>query len=195
MALRSSDGRGPETVSESRAIGEGQTARAVLQRLEEVSTAEQSTIILEMVHVEIAAVLGVALPQQMTPDQTFRDLGFDSLQAVRLRNRLEAAIGLRLPATIVFDYPTPRLVASWVLDQLLGESRPPVASADWVLARIEQLLQAQVLSETDWRDVSRRLPALLARRKGDESGPIESDLDQATTENIFDLVDRELGGR
>ncbi|MGW0552577.1 type I polyketide synthase, partial [Streptomyces altiplanensis] len=96
------------------------TASGLVQKLNRLETEERLDLLLDLVRGQTALVLGHAGGEDIDPGRAFRELGFDSLTAVELRNRLNAVTGLRLPATLVFDYPTVRSLVGYILEELLG---------------------------------------------------------------------------
>ncbi|OQO89682.1 hypothetical protein B1813_22550 [Saccharomonospora piscinae] len=102
-------------------------------RLASLSETERQHEIVELVCAHVATVLGHPSDTSIDTDRAFRDLGFDSLTAVELRNRLSAATGVRLPSTLIFDYPTPRVLARFVVDEVLGRQRDTETAAPSVV--------------------------------------------------------------
>ncbi len=103
---------------------------ALLQRLEGLPEDEQHAIVLDLVRAHIATVLGSASREAIDPDKAFQELGFDSLTAVEMRNRLKSATGLALSPTLVFDYPNATALAGYMHRELVGtpEQHGPTAT-------------------------------------------------------------------
>ncbi|TDC65360.1 SDR family NAD(P)-dependent oxidoreductase, partial [Streptomyces hainanensis] len=91
----------------------------LVQRLATAGEAERQRILTDLVRTHVAAVLSHTTPDDIDGDRGFTDIGFDSLTAVELRNRLGTATGLRLPATLTFDYPTPTTLATYLRTRLV----------------------------------------------------------------------------
>jgi acyl carrier protein len=172
------------------------------ERLGELSGEEREKYAIELVRGQAAAVLGHVSAQLVPADEAFRDLGFDSLTAVELRNRLKAATRLTLPATLVFDHPSPRALAGFLLAELVPQSPGPGLPAKAELDRLEAALAAASPQGNTKDDdaVAERLRKILSswlrNRAAAEPATVpeaSTDLSTATTDQILAYIDNELG--
>jgi candicidin polyketide synthase FscB len=170
-------------------------AGTLRQELTGLTEAEQDRVVLDLVREQAAAVLGHPSADSVRPGAAFRDLGFDSLTAIELRNRLAAAAGLRLPATLAFDHPTPQLLATW-LRAAIGQDEPGLASAPSVLDELDRLqavLSAVTPDDLTRMKVAMRLRMLLSTWSGSAEPAGTSLLEKASDDEMIDLINKELG--
>ncbi len=95
-------------------VDAAQSMSVLAQRLHGLAPDRQHDLLVGMVRLQAAAVLGHPAPEDIEPNTPFQDLGFDSLSAVELRNRLKTATGLTLPPTLIFDHPSPTAAADYI---------------------------------------------------------------------------------
>jgi acyl transferase domain-containing protein/acyl carrier protein len=163
-------------------------------RLGALPEADQQRELVELVRREVAVVLGHDDPDALPTGRPFTDLGFDSLAAVNLRNRLGAATGVRLTATAVFDHPTPAGLADHLRKQLVVPATAAVGSLDEELDRLAGVL-AEVSGEDDRRRALTRLQGLVSRltpRSDGTGDSVTEQLGAASDEEIFRFIDSEL---
>ncbi|MFH8367651.1 SDR family NAD(P)-dependent oxidoreductase [Streptomyces sp. NPDC018031] len=181
-------------------------AAALRKRLAEVSGPDRERLLLETVRGHVAAVLGHATGGAIEAEKSFKDFGFDSLTAVELRNRINTATGLRLTATLVFDYPTPLALAQHLHGTLLTDDATARVPVSVELDRLEAGLAGMDWAEIGRTGVVARLRDLLAKYGDAEDpagGPAAPDdgqggslvdkLDSATDDELFDMLDQDLG--
>jgi acyl transferase domain-containing protein len=166
---------------------------ALAARLSALPEPEHAGAVLDVVRTQTAAVLGQQDPDTVAVDTPFRSLGFESLSAIDLRNRLNAITGLRLPSTLVFDNPTPAALAAFVLARLNRATVPTAESALATVEQLEAMLSGTSIEEPTRVQIGQRLRAMAIRWGGSDApgGVTEIDLESATDEELFELMDSE----
>ncbi|WP_308190164.1 type I polyketide synthase [Streptomyces aculeolatus] len=168
---------------------------ALVERLAGMADSEADQLLQDLVCGNVASVLGHGSAGAVDPERAFSEVGFTSLTSVELRNRLSTATGLRLPATLVFDYPTPMAIA----DYLKQEIAPGDAADLPILGELDKLQSAlSRISATSTRDaITSRLEAILTDWRQNGPAPGEADvanaIQTATAEEVIDFIDSELG--
>ncbi|MFG2533579.1 phosphopantetheine-binding protein, partial [Streptomyces sp. NPDC048516] len=172
-------------------------AAELADRLARLPVAEQESLLTDLIRSHVATVLGHSSPTRVEVDRGFLDMGFSSLTAVELRNRLNAAVGLRLPTSVVFDHATPLALARHVRTQVLPEDS---VSFQPFLTELDELERDLLAISPDTRmSLSIRLQDFLLKlnqvqdTEGTVGDTFTDRIDTATDDEVFELIDRELG--
>ncbi|MET8552585.1 type I polyketide synthase, partial [Micromonospora zamorensis] len=185
-ALAGAEGDGPAAGTD--------TVTALRDRLTALSEQDREKHLLELVRTAAATVLGHSSADSIPPTRAFRELGFDSLAAVEVRNHLSRKTGLKLPATLVFDRPTATVLARYLKNELLPDTATILPTAA-ELDRLELALTSRDGDDSGRARIVLRLQSLLAKLNtgGAETDGVTDALADASDDELFDLVDNDLG--
>jgi acyl carrier protein len=192
------------------AVGEQPSDSGLAQKLRTLPPADAEAVLVDTVRAQTAIVLGQADTGKIGPAVAFRDLGIDSLMALELRNKLAAATGLKLPATLVFGYPNPRAVAQFLYAGLSAaagaDQESPVDRLIKEIQELEGRLEAAFLDLADGDKlavsallgtVQNRVHSMVGNGSsvdgGGTSTGIADRIRTASAGELLSLLDRELG--
>ncbi|MFJ2444366.1 type I polyketide synthase [Streptomyces sp. NPDC087658] len=182
--------------SVSRPVARGGGARpALAARLAELPEAEQCGYLLDLVRSETAAVLGHDGPEAVGAHEVFKELGFDSLAGVELRDRLGALAGRRFPSTLVFSFPTPALVAGHLAKVLGGRARTATGSADDELTKFETALRAMSADGSERQTIVDRMERIISELRPSKRNAMEcsdEDIETVSVDRLLDIIDEEF---
>ncbi|MFE7130823.1 type I polyketide synthase [Streptomyces sp. NPDC057638] len=172
------------------------TASTAADRLGALPAAERSRALLELVRAEAALVLAYEGPEHVDVGKGFLAMGFDSLSAVELRNRLSRQTGLHLPATVLFDYPTPAALAGRLGEILPSDEErvldPILVELDKLGANLPGTVADSALRDRVEHRLRELLTTLAATPADTVTTSVVEDFEAATDDEIFQFLDSEL---
>ncbi|MFW3114079.1 RifB protein [Mycobacterium haemophilum DSM 44634] len=189
--------RARRVIDDAEAEATAASTAGLVARLQGLSAEQRHHTLVGLVCSNAATVLGNSAAD-INPERTFQDLGFDSLTAVELRNRLKIATGLTLSSALIFDYPTPAVLAEYLDAQLAIPSGEPNVMARFndIARELETLLRQPNWNSHNKAHLSTRIHNLLMTLSATEQPDnehLDDDIAAATESELFAILDEELG--
>ncbi|WP_406276660.1 SDR family NAD(P)-dependent oxidoreductase [Nocardia sp. NBC_00881] len=184
--------RGLTGPARRRVAAERSESSGLAMQLADRSVDEQKRMILDVIRRQAAAVLGHAAVDAVLADRPFTEIGFDSLGVMEFRNRLKSAVGVQLPATAMFDYPTPRALGAYLRREIVPIDDP----AERIAAEVQSLTRDCAVSELSPEqrsDIAEKVLALWRELEEKAAGDVEEDrpdLETAEDDQLFEFIDR-----